>query len=66
MEWIKTSKRLPDERVKPVLLFNGDAPHYNQYVFQGTWFGQSQNFVTDYKFLGTITHWMPLPEPPTK
>jgi len=65
-EWIHIST-LPNERLQSVLLFNGDAPEYNQHVFKGTWFGQTQTFKPeiDYVLMGTITHWMPLPLGPT-
>jgi hypothetical protein len=67
MEWIKVSEKLPTERVQSVLLFNGDAPEYNQHIFQGTWYAQTKTFKRDnitYRLMGTITHWMPLPQPP--
>ena len=67
MEWISVKDRLPNERIMPVLAFNGTAPIYNQHVFQATWFGQDKYFLANdraLKYLGEITHWMPLPEPP--
>ena len=38
VEWISVKDRLPTERVEFVLLFNADAPKYNQCVYQGVWF----------------------------
>jgi hypothetical protein len=58
---------LPEDRTLPVLLFNGDAPEFNQHVFKGMWFGESKKFIPDNNqssFLGTITHYMELPSPP--
>lgn len=65
-QWISVTERMPHERIQAVLVFNGDAPLYNQCVKQATWFSQSLRFKRDSTetFLGTITHWMPLPEPP--
>jgi hypothetical protein len=67
MDW-KDVKEPPAERMAPVLLFNGTAPLYNQHVFAGCWFSQTQRFVPDdnHKYMGEITHWMPLPKPPTE
>ena len=68
-EWISVKDRLPEDRVLEVLVFNGTAPEYNQHVFHATWFMERMNFKskTDgYRYLGEITHWMPLPEPPEK
>jgi hypothetical protein len=65
--WIPVSEGLPHERFLPVLVFNGDAPEYNQCVTQATWFLESKSFKreTQGKYLGTITHWKPLPSPPS-
>jgi hypothetical protein len=62
--WIACSERLPEERMLPVLIFNGNAPEYNQCVTQATWFRQEGTFKWNGKLLGTITHWMKLPDPP--
>lgn len=65
-EWISVEERLPEERILAVLIFNGTAPIWNQHVFAGCWFGQSKIFKPEdnHTFIGEITHWMPLPEPP--
>lgn len=65
--WISVKEIVPHERTKAVLVFNGDAPIYNQCVSQATWYSQSNSFIREDKsdiYLGTITHWMPLPKPP--
>jgi hypothetical protein len=66
-KWISVKDRLPEERIQSVLLFNGDAPNYNQHIFRGVWFSQTQTFTRDaddYPLMGTITHWMQLPPHP--
>jgi hypothetical protein len=66
-KWISVNDRLPEERMQAVLLFNGDAPNYNQHIFKGVWFSQTQTFTRDaddYPLMGTITHWMQLPPHP--
>jgi hypothetical protein len=66
-KWISVKERLPQERMQAVLLFNGDAPNYNQHIFKGVWFSQTQTFTRDaddYPLMGTITHWMQLPPHP--
>lgn len=62
--WIKCSDSLPTERFTACLVFNGDAPHYNQHVFEASYFLQIASFKTGHAYMGTITHWMPLPKPP--
>ncbi len=67
-EWINVKDRLPEERVFSCLVYNGDAPECNRHVFEATWFSQFQRFVFEDKqrpFLGSITHYIPKPEPPT-
>ena len=65
-KWISVYDKVPTERVEFVLLFNADAPKYNQCVYQGVWFSQESNFKSDtnHNLLGTVTHWMPLPDAP--
>lgn len=64
-EWILVNDRLPEERVMECLVFNGDAPEYNQNVASATWFNQSKTFRRHSGgHLGTITHWMPMVEAP--
>lgn len=59
-EWISVEDRLPTERVETLLVFNGDAPEYNQHAFIACYFSQTKSFKSDSKFMGTITHWQPL------
>ncbi len=63
-KWNSVLDNMPTSRYEPCLVFNGDAPKYNQHVFQATWFSQNNEFSTDCDYLGTITHWMLLPNPP--
>ena len=63
-QWIKVTDRLPEERMTPCLAFNGDAPEYNQHVFQSVYYRNIKNFIISGTMMGSVTHWMPLPEPP--
>jgi len=67
MRWISVKDRLPRDRILHAIVFNGTAPLYNQHVFQATWFQEADYFKPNekgYKYMGEITHWMPLPAPP--
>lgn len=70
LKWIPVTESLPlnkgsKYRIKTVLAFNGDAPLYNQHHFIVTFFQQTMGFgKAEHAYSGTITHWMPLPEPP--
>lgn len=66
IEWFKCSNELPLDRMTPCLVFNGDAPIYNQHVFIACYFTQTNKFASDVDYLGTITHWAHLPKPPTE
>lgn len=44
-KWIDVKDRLPQDRIEFCLCFNGDAPKYNQHVFQTTWYMQTKKFV---------------------
>jgi hypothetical protein len=62
--WIDVSKRLPDEH-NTVLIYNGDF-HIGSLIYEkiesdGDYYWQN-NFYDD--FIDSVTHWMPLPEPP--
>jgi hypothetical protein len=64
MKWIPVTDGLPENRFVPCLVFNGDAPEYNQHVFGADYFKQKEWFSTNHKYMGTITHYMLLPDPP--
>lgn len=57
-QWIKCSEQMPKERVRVLV-------YANQNIFvadfdMGRWFSNiSNSYVLD-----SITHWMPLPQPP--
>jgi hypothetical protein len=61
-QWVSVTERLPDE-LQTVLVFEGlrargairETRLWCDFVVNGRWHGP-----------GVITHWMPLPEPPTK
>jgi hypothetical protein len=68
--WIPVSERLPDlvnskdaryvtqERYSgPVLVFDGSEVHVGTY-------GDVEGWLSGYETLSSVTHWMPLPEPP--
>lgn len=60
MNWIKCSDRLPDDGVC-VIGFNEDI--YMRTVY----FNERNNCFEDgNSWVENITHWMPLPEPPTE
>lgn len=65
--WVSVEDELPKERIEFCLCFNGNAPQYNQHVFQAVWYEESKHFASIDKsnnFMGTITHWRLLPSPP--
>jgi Protein of unknown function (DUF551) len=57
MSWICVDEKMPDV-AEDVLLFSED--HYQIDVG----FLQDNKFFTDRGQLKTVTHWMPLPNPP--
>ena len=60
MEWISVKDRLPPEYVK-VMCYLEDGDYTVGYLFdkeENEW-----NLQSD---VGTVTHWMPLPEPPVE
>lgn len=69
--WISVDERLPDlvnskdaryvtkERYSdPVLVFDGSEVHVGTY-------GDVEGWLSGYETLDSVTHWMPLPAPPT-
>lgn len=59
MKWIKVSERLPEDYQR--VLFIGDDKNVPYPLVELGYFVPSQSKLPEY-----ITHWMPLPEPPTK
>ena len=66
MEWISVEDRLPDnhQRVTGIGFDYGDVKNKRHYVvceyFDSIWLGDEDE---EFEY---ITHWMPLPEPPTE
>jgi Lar family restriction alleviation protein len=56
--WISVEDELPPESMR-VIVFDGDEV-FSGRLFHGAWFAQGSPFPEN----GSITHWMPLPEPP--
>lgn len=62
-EWIDVNERLP-ELNQDVLVckFGNSVMCYSHRITEnGVWYGYGQSFGTK-----SVTHWMPLPPPPTK
>jgi hypothetical protein len=71
MEWINVKDELPPDGIKVIFL----TKHYLQFpdnTFTGVCRGHvmhfSQRKCLDFNevYMDKVTHWMPLPEPPTK
>lgn len=58
--WISVKDRLPEEYVA-VLIWDGDNVCKAEYVTDYGWGGIPTNMGLD---RSSVTHWMPLPEPP--
>lgn len=67
MEWISVEDRFPDEEDKYYLiLINNWIVRVGMY-FNGAWNVCTGVYVTDIlRPCYSVTHWMPLPEPPKK
>jgi hypothetical protein len=59
-EWISVSERYPEED-EDVLVFSTDGIHVASLDEDGTWYPSHGD---GWDFPG-VTHWMPLPAPPT-
>lgn len=75
MEWISVNDRLPKKITNKVLVHckNGyiGFGHYEKFKENEIWYNlESQKPFTDWDLecceTYEVTHWMPLPEPPTK
>lgn len=66
MKWISVKKRLPDNFAHVLIYFKKGGMiigHYSPNVNQ---WKNKDNEWCDYDINCPVTHWMPLPEPPTK
>lgn len=65
MEWIKCSERMPEETGDIIVFSDG-------IVMSGISYSRRKGFYIDaleyddYEPIDDVTHWMPLPNPPTK
>ena len=58
-EWVKCSERMP-EHSKTILVVTAFGEYWTGY------FDRNYVFWCDETKVENVTHWMPLPEPPTK
>jgi len=68
MEWIKCSERMPDVG-QGVIGWNGYAIRgcrYRSNTYAKTEKGRQPRFEVTEGIWHGVTHWMPLPEPPTE
>ena len=78
-QWIPVTERLPDEDGKylvfeksggrtntSILRFAKDARKVDKYDFKGRWKNAWYEYDSEWGHytVGSVTHWMPLPEPP--
>ena len=67
-EWISVKDRLPENEGKYILLVQ--KRHVIATFYQGNFYKSRapkryyKNWLTENKQYSTVTHWMPLPEPP--
>ena len=71
-QWISVDDRLPDNKehdwvLAQVVEDNGymHIPKVMEYrKSKNDWFGETYGWLSDHNGAFTVTHWMPLPEPP--
>ena len=71
-EWIPVKDRLPDNKehdwvLAQVVEDNGfmHIPRVMEYrQAKNDWFEETYGWISDHNGVFTVTHWMPLPEPP--
>jgi hypothetical protein len=78
-DWIPVSERLPDKdgtyicfnrgaygKWTQSVRFTKDARKFDEYTFKNKWKNQWLMYDSEYGYyaVDSITHWMPLPEPP--
>ena len=71
-EWISVTERLPDPRIVVAVFVQGDSPADRSvtvaYHSRGQWratYAGGEPLAEWCNVDGAVTHWMPLPEPPT-
>ena len=69
MEWIKCSDRMPEEEQGSVIGWNAETCEASEYFYDN----DEVECFSYYNFCGchsfnadVVTHWMPLPPPPTE
>ena len=71
-EWISVTERLPDNKehdwvLAQVVEDNGymHIPRVMEYrQLRNDWFEETYGWLSEHNGLFSVTHWMPLPEPP--
>lgn len=63
-EWISVKERLPADNDQRLLVFDGKAISFGRY-FHTTEFGSIFG-ISGWGLTYNVTHWMPLPAPPTE
>jgi len=66
-EWISVDDRLPTNSIQEVICVRKTKDSVNPYSVPLTWRdGKFQFFLETYVTIPDVTHWQPLPKPPTK
>jgi hypothetical protein len=60
VKWISVEERLPRNGLKVLVLKKHHAPTIQSALFR------DNRFIFAGETMGDITHWMPLPDPPTE
>jgi hypothetical protein len=60
--WISVEDRLPDNEVAVIAYCKEDDHSWYAFRGSGLWWRPGERLSI--KIFGTVTHWMPLPEPP--
>lgn len=69
MSWIKCSERMPEVDSRLLVVTHGkyvSAAAYRQWAGAKTEKGRAPRFEDLRGIVHGVTHWMPLPEPPTE
>jgi hypothetical protein len=65
MNWIKIEDRLPEEHQDILVYYNPHSFHFPdaRYMTQSSFYDNEFEMINDRH---EVTHWQPLPEPPTE